>query len=137
MRSISRRDFLQDSSLFAAALAATSTALAEEKKDDKKPKEKKAPTKEESGPPIRVAVIGVHGRGMNHVQALAGRHGCLITTVCDADSAVISSAMKHIEKNQDKPAAFEQDIRKVIEDKSIDVVTIATPNHWHALAAIW
>jgi predicted dehydrogenase len=133
MRSISRRGFLQDSSMFAAALAAAGNVRA----DDKKPKEKKETPKEDSGPPLRVAVVGVHGRGHNHVQGLAGKHNCIITTVCDADSAVIGGSMKHIEKTQGKPAAFQQDIRKVVEDKSIDIISIATPNHWHALAAIW
>jgi predicted dehydrogenase len=129
MRSISRRDFLHDSTLFAAALAATSGVRAEEK----------APAKNVPAPDqtLRIAVIGVHGRGKDHVRALAGRPGCVITTVCDADSAVITPAMKMIEKKQGKPPAYEQDIRKVVEDKAIDVVTIAMPNHWHALAAIW
>jgi predicted dehydrogenase len=45
--------------------------------------------------------------------------------------------MNIVAKKQNKPPKFEQDIRKVLEDKTIDIVTIATPNHWHALAAIW
>ncbi len=128
MRSISRREFLHDSTLFAAALAATGTARAAENAG------KEATPKSDT---LRVAVVGVHGRGKEHVRALAGNHGCVITTVCDADSAVVGASMKYIEKRQGKPAAFEQDIRKVVEDKSIDIVTIATPNHWHSLAAIW
>jgi hypothetical protein len=132
MRSSSRRDFLRDSSLFAAAVAATSGVHAAEKEAKE---EAKAPAR--SDQKLRVAVVGVNGRGMSHVHALAGKLGCEITTVCDADSAVIGSAMNYIEKNQGKPATYQQDIRKVVEDKSIDIVTIATPNHWHALAAIW
>jgi len=68
---------------------------------------------------------------------LAGKHNCIITTICDADSAVIGDAMKRTEAQQKKLPRFEQDIRKVVEDKDIDIITIATPNHWHALAAIW
>jgi predicted dehydrogenase len=88
---------------------------------------------------LRVAVIGVNGRGKNHVDALAGndRLNTLITTICDADSAVVGPAMKKVESKQGKAPKFEQDIRKVVEDKNIDIITIATPNHWHALAAIW
>jgi predicted dehydrogenase len=134
MRSISRRELLRDSSLFAATLAATSTLHAEDKAA--KP-DKEATPKPESGPALRVAVVGVHGRGQSHVHGLAGKHNCVITTVCDADSAVIDSAMNYITKAQRKAPNFEQDIRKVVEDKSIDIITIATPNHWHALAAIW
>jgi predicted dehydrogenase len=133
MRSISRRTFLQDSSLFAAALAATGAVRGDEKASAPAPDG----VKPESGPPLRVAVVGVHGRGKEHVHGFAGKRGCVVTTICDADSAVIDSAMKYVAKNQAKPAVFEQDIRKVVEDKSIDIISIATPNHWHALAAIW
>ncbi len=133
MRSINRRDFLHDSALLAAAAgvglvskssaAETATAAKKGQVNDQ----------------LRVAVIGVNGRGMSHVGAFAGNNNLntIITTVCDADSAVIGRAMKSIEKKQGKAPKFEQDIRKVVEDKDIDIITIATPNHWHALAAIW
>jgi predicted dehydrogenase len=129
MRSISRRDFLHDTTLFAAAIAATGAARAEEKSAAK--------DVSASDQPLRVACIGVGGRGKDHVRSIAGRPGCVITTICDADSAMIGTAMNIVEKKQGKPPVYQQDIRKVVEDKSIDVVTIATPNHWHALAAIW
>src|SRR5205085_5345891 len=58
-------------------------------------------------------------------------------TICDVDQAVIGRAMKFVEEKQGKAPKYEQDLRRVMEDKSIDVVSIATPNHWHALAAIW
>src|SRR5262249_34748384 len=69
--------------------------------------------------------------------SLAGKHNCLITTICDADEAVIGPAMRHVEKVQGKAPKFEQDLRRVLDDKSIDIVTTATPNHCHALIAIW
>jgi predicted dehydrogenase len=74
---------------------------------------------------------------MSHVGGFLGKNNCEITTVCDCDEAVIGSAMKRIEEKQGKPPAFEQDIRKVVENKEIDIVSIATPNHWHALMAVW
>src|SRR5690348_7101876 len=133
MRSISRRDFLQDSALAAALAGAgmVSDTFAAERAA--------AAKKAQVNDQLRVAVIGVHGRGMSHVSAFAGntKLNTLITTVCDADSAVIGNAMKAIEKKQGNAPKFEQDIRKVVEDKNIDIITIATPNHWHALAAIW
>lgn len=130
MSSFSRRDFLQDSTLFAAALAATGVVRAEEKV---------AKAKDNGGatPPLRVAVVGVRGRGMSHVDGFAAKNGCVVTTICDADSAVIGPAMKLVEKRQGEAPHFEQDVRRVVEDKLIDIVSIATPNHWHALAAIW
>ncbi len=135
MRSINRRDFLHDSAAAAAALAgagiATDAATAE--------RAVAAAKKGQLNDQLRVAVIGVNGRGMSHVDAFAGNNkfNTIITTVCDADSGVIGRAMKSIEKRQGQAPKFEQDIRKVVEDKNIDIISIATPNHWHALAAIW
>jgi predicted dehydrogenase len=131
MRSINRREFLQDSAFLAAALAGTGLA------GGARAAEKAAAKKGGAGDRLRVAVIGVHGRGMSHVGGLANKHNCVITTICDADSAVIGRAMKAVERAQGKPPRFEQDVRKVVEDKDIDIVTIATPNHWHSLMAIW
>jgi predicted dehydrogenase len=137
MRSISRRDFLQDSALAAAALAGAAVTT------DVRAAEKVAAAKKgQLNDQLRVAVIGVnstHGRGFEHVQGFAGNEklNTIITTICDADSAVVGPAMKRIEARQGKAPKYEQDIRKVVEDKNIDVITIATPNHWHALAAIW
>jgi hypothetical protein len=133
MRSISRRDFLHDSAFAAAVLAGA--GLASETQAAAKEAAKKGPINDQ----LRVAVVGVHGRGMAHVGAFAGSEklNTIITTICDADKAVIGPAMKAVEKKQGNAPQFEQDIRKVVEDKNIDVISIATPNHWHALAAIW
>jgi predicted dehydrogenase len=131
MRLLNRRDFMYDSAWLAAAaasLAGTTTTFAE----DPAPA-RKGPASDK----LRVAVIGVRGQGMSHVRGYANRLNCEITTICDADSAVIGRAMKHIEAEQGKAPKYEQDIRKVVESKDIDLVSIATPNHWHALAAIW
>ena len=45
--------------------------------------------------------------------------------------------MKRVEGQQGKAPKFEKDIRKVVENKDIDIISIATPNHWHALMAVW
>jgi len=132
MKHLDRRSFLSESAFLAAAASLAPPlggASAQEKQESGK--------KQGANNTLRVAVCGVRGRGMSHVEAFAGRHGCVITVVCDCDRGVIGPAMKYIEKSQDKPARFEQDIRKVISDKDVDIVSIATPNHWHALAAIW
>jgi hypothetical protein len=88
---------------------------------------------------LNVAVIGLNGRGMSHVGGLAGKNNCQITTVCDCDTdgKIVNKAMVGVEKAQGKAPKFVQDLRRVLDDKSIDIVTIATPNHWHSLAAIW
>jgi predicted dehydrogenase len=133
MRFLSRRDFLHDSAALAAALASASLLdnpllAAPEPKNNRKG---------DANDTLHVAIIGVHGRGREHVSAFAGKHNCVITTICDADEAVIGSSMRHVEKVQGKPPRFEQDLRRVMEDPSIDIISTATPNHWHALVAIW
>ncbi len=74
---------------------------------------------------------------MSHVGGFNGNHGCEIVTICDVDTNVIGPAMSAVEKKTKKKPHFEQDVRRVLEDKSIDIVSFATPNHWHALGAVW
>jgi len=124
-----RREFLEDS-MFAAALAAaagpaTSVFAADEK----------APTS--AGDKLSVCCIGVNGRGNSHIGAFAGRDDTEITWICDVDERVGNNRADQIAKRQSRRPQFAKDLRKVFEDKSVDIVTIATPNHWHALAAIW
>jgi predicted dehydrogenase len=132
MRSPSRREFLGESALFsAAALLGTSAAHAEDKKTTKEA------VKAAAGDKLRVAVVGVNGRGMSHVGGFNNKNGCEIVAICDCDEAVISKAMTAVEKARGTAPKYEKDIRKLVEDKNIDIISIATPNHWHALMAIW
>ncbi len=131
MRPLNRREFLQDSAIL-AALASSGLTGNQASAEAKKAREEQAGKDK-----VRMAVIGVRSRGLEHVQRLAGRSGVVITTICDADEAVIAPAMKRVEDAQGKAPRFVQDLRKVFDDKEIDAVSIATPNHWHALAAIW
>jgi predicted dehydrogenase len=82
---------------------------------------------------VRCAVIGLNGRGNAHVGALKKLKDAQIVALCDADEAVVKRAMESLEGK----ATFYKDLRKLLEDKTIDVVTVATPNHWHSLASIW
>lgn len=135
MPRLDRRRFLTESAFLAAAAAAAAPLgrlSAAEPADANK--------KGTASDKLRVAVVGVRGRGMSHVHGLAGRHGCVVTTICDVDEAVIGPAMRYVEGKAGKagtPPRYEKDVRKVVADKDVDVVAIATPNHWHALAAIW
>jgi predicted dehydrogenase len=133
MASITRRDFLHDSAALAAALAGARMLGGTSEGAEPRPGTKKG----DAGDRLNVAIIGVNGRGRDHVEGIAGKHNCLVTAICDADEAVIGPAMRQCEKQQGKMPRYEQDIRKLLDDKSIDIVTIAMPNHWHALAAIW
>jgi predicted dehydrogenase len=137
MRPITRRDFMYDSAWLAAAVAAGGIAANVPSNADGAAAPSVPSRPGAAIDRLRVAVIGVNGQGMSHVRGYANKHNCVITTICDADSAVIGRAMKAVEKEQGRAPKYEQDIRKVVEDPNIDVVSIAMPNHWHALAAIW
>src|SRR5262249_4884698 len=136
MRSIDRRDFVKLSASASGLLALA--ALDNPVSAQENPADK-ADGAASSNDTLRVAVVGVNGRGMSHVSAFAGNQkiNTVVTHICDADEGVIGRAMKAVENKQKHAPKFEQDIRKLLEGKSIDIVSIPTPNHWHALAAIW
>ena len=89
---------------------------------------------------INVAVIGIRGRGVSHINAwckLKGSHNVQLKTLCDTDEQLFAERSKTVlDKTGGKPLT-EWDMRKVLDDKEIDVVSFATPNHWHALGTIW
>jgi predicted dehydrogenase len=86
---------------------------------------------------VRVAVVGLHGQGMVHLQNYAKMPNVEIAALCDVDENVTRERLANLEKmGVKKPATF-VDLRKLLEDKSIDAISIATPNHWHSLQAIW
>src|SRR5262249_53520837 len=121
----SRRDFLRDAAMLGAGLALTPrTTFGVEPKGA-------------AADSLRVAVLGGNGRGLSHVGSFAGKHNCIVSTICDHDCAVVDRALKSASEAQGVIPRYEPDLRRVFDDKSIDLITIATPNHWHALAAIW
>lgn len=83
---------------------------------------------------IRVAVVGFKGRGGDHIGNFRKINGVRVAALCDADQEVLGNEMN---KSGSATATPYTDIRRLLEDKDIDVVSIATPNHWHALGAIW
>jgi predicted dehydrogenase len=85
---------------------------------------------------IRVAAVGIGGRGGSHIKAFDNMSGVRVTALCDVDRNILARCAKPFnEKN--KPVDTYVDIRKLLEDKSIDAISIATTNHWHSLATIW
>jgi predicted dehydrogenase len=86
---------------------------------------------------VRVGCIGIGGRGKDHLKGFGGLPNVEVAAICDVDDAHIADGLAQIEKaGRKKPATF-KDIRKLLADKSIDAITIASPNHWHTLMAIW
>ena len=85
---------------------------------------------------VRVACIGVRGQGNAHIREYLGMPNVEIAAICDIDEEVLNKRLGEVEKaGKKRPAAF-TDYRKVMEDKSIDAISIATPNHTHSLIAI-
>jgi predicted dehydrogenase len=88
---------------------------------------------------IRVAVVGLRGRGWDLMQAfhqLAGEN-VELAAVCEIDEAVLSDRIKDFESLSGKRPKTYIDVRKLLEDKSIDAVAHSTPTHWHSLGGIW
>ena len=120
MSEVTRRSFLQTS---AGAVAATSL-LSNTARADVNGK-------------IRVAVLGVNGRGRTHIKAVGDVEGADVVLLCDPDEQVLAKRAAEFEKKYGRKVETETDMRKVFDRDDIDVVTVATPNHWHSLATIW
>jgi predicted dehydrogenase len=128
-----RRQFLEDS-MFAAAAAAVAAHSSE-------PMYAQEPQSKSPSERLNVAVAGVNGRGGSHIGAFSmgpGRKDTVITHIVDVDSDIGNRRAGEIEKRQEgvRPKVVE-DVRQVLDDKTVDIVTVATPNHWHSLMAIW
>ena len=85
---------------------------------------------------VRVAICGLHGRGVNHIERYAALKNAEIAALCDVDDNVMRQRVAEAQKLGVRPKTY-TDFRKLLEDKSIDAISIATPNHWHSLMAIW
>ncbi|OFY67651.1 MAG: dehydrogenase [Bacteroidetes bacterium RBG_13_43_22] len=83
---------------------------------------------------IRVGIIGVNGRGNGMTRTFARTAGAEVGSVCDVDSRALAKTIKMVTGIDPTPPTpkSEKDCRKVCEDKSIDAIYIATPDHWHA-----
>lgn len=85
---------------------------------------------------IRVAVIGFNGRGMSHISDLLSAKGARLVALCDVDPAVLARGVETAKKKGVSVKTY-SDVRKLLEDKEIDAITTATPNHWHSLIGVW
>jgi predicted dehydrogenase len=85
---------------------------------------------------LRVAVVGLNGRGKQHLSSLARIPGVRIAAICDVDLFVLEKTAAELAKQGLTPEKF-TDLRQLLASPDLDAVTLATPNHWHALGAIW
>jgi len=86
---------------------------------------------------ILIGVAGLNGRGGSHVGAFSGMEKVQIAYLIDPDTRTYKKHLATIGKKGGPAPKCEKDVRKALEDKSLDAVTIATPNHWHSLMTIW
>ena len=121
MKSINRRSFLKSTALGAAAFSLPARSWAQVNG---------------SNSDVRIAVVGFGGRGQSHISAFSKMAGVRVAGLCDVDTTTLGKEIAKFKKDGQDVEQF-TDIRKLLENKNIDAISIATPNHWHALAGIW
>jgi predicted dehydrogenase len=117
-----RRDFAKKA--FATGLATTALA-------------RSAPGQASPSDTVNLAVVGFRGRGQAHINAFARIPGVRIAYLCDVDERLFPGGIAAVEKIGGNRPQTETDIRRLLEKKDIDAISIATPDHWHALMTIW
>jgi predicted dehydrogenase len=86
---------------------------------------------------IHIAVAGLNGRGGSHVGEWTGMKGVEISYLIDPDTRTYARRLRQISSKGGKEPQVIKDVRQALEDKNLDAISIATPNHWHALITIW
>ncbi|MHC4557202.1 MAG: Gfo/Idh/MocA family oxidoreductase [Planctomycetota bacterium] len=121
MSKLSRRDFMKSSMAAGAAMIlAGPNSRVRGANDD-----------------LRIAVVGTGGQGGGHIRYFNEKEGVRVVALCDADRAHVEKRASDFEKKYGQKVKTYVDVRKLLEDKSIDAITSATPNHWHSLITIW
>lgn len=121
MSQLSRRQFVQSSAAIGAGLMVAPSMLRAAAPSEK----------------LGVAVIGAGGRASSHIGAYLSDPRVEILYVVDADEGRAQSKIDAIEKKQGSRPKFVADMRETFDDKSVDFISTATPNHWHALCGVW
>lgn len=121
MSKITRRRFVQ-SSLAASAAVTVAPRFGQAQSANEK---------------FGVAVVGAGGRGGSHIAAWLGDPRTEILYIVDVDEDAGAKRCAAVEKQQGKRPKFVRDMRKAFDDKSVDLISTATPNHWHALCGVW
>jgi len=86
---------------------------------------------------VRLAVVGVRGRGGHLARKFAARPDCEVAYLCDVDESLFASHVSDVEQVQNHRPKVSSDFRRALDDPSLDAIVVATPDHWHALATIW
>lgn len=86
---------------------------------------------------FRVAVMGVRGRGRALMNGFAQVNDVEVVTVIDPDENVVPEALRGLAQRQRRVPRVEKDVRRALEDRDVDALVVAAPDHWHALATVW
>jgi predicted dehydrogenase len=121
MTRLTRREFLRSSALGAAALSMSASSYAQVRG---------------ANDSVRLGVIGVRGRGGDHIKGFAPLSGVRIAALCDCDATALKAAVE-LSKKLGHDSKSYADLRQLLDDKEIDAISTATPNHWHALVTVW
>lgn len=117
----SRRAFLATSTAAAAGLSALNARSAAERPNER----------------LVLAVMGVRGRGRDLLREFSTCPDVEIAYICDPDDNVVPEALRAVHSRQPRPPRHERDVRRMLEDRHVNALVIAAPDHWHALATIW
>src|SRR5262245_49746457 len=120
MSTTNRRTFLAQSAAATAAATLATTATAKAAASDK----------------LTIGLIGPGGMGSSHLETLLPRKDINFAYVCDVDANRLAAAAKRIDTSGHGPVKAVKDMRTIFDDKSVDAVWIATPDHWHCPASI-
>ncbi|MFB0552520.1 MAG: Gfo/Idh/MocA family protein [Phycisphaerae bacterium] len=85
---------------------------------------------------VRVAVVGFRSQGSNHIKWFSKIPGVRVVALCDVDRDFIDREVKKLKERNEKVDTY-VDYRKLLDDKNIDAIITATPNHWHSLVTVW
>ncbi len=121
MSKLNRRDFMKSSVAIGAGLALAGPASRVLGANDD----------------VRIAVIGVGSQGGGHMNYFSKIPGVRLVAICDADRDHVENRAAEFEKKNGVKLKTYTDMRELLDNKEIDAVTSATPNHWHALTTIW
>ena len=125
MRNVSRRRFLQGTAAAGASLLLTGTRASGNIKG--------------ANDRLRIAVVGVNGRGGSHIKGWLDQENVEIAYLIDPDRDVLYQKLKLVDQmsqGKSRPEGI-ADVRHALEDRTLDAISVATPNHWHSLMTIW
>src|SRR5688572_18684566 len=123
MNEMSRREFLESTGTISVGLTAGVAAMALGRRAHAVSVNDR----------VRLAVVGIHGRGGHLAKKFAARADCEIAYLCDVDEPLLAPNKKDVEQIQGGAPKVTGDFRRALDDQTVDAIIIATPDHWHAL----